>query len=84
MDEQLIGTVTHYFGKIGVCAIKLTNELAVGDKIHIKGNTTEFIQEVNSIQVEHEVTEKAGKDEEIGIKVNEKVHEGDEVYKVIE
>lgn len=85
MEEQLIGKVSHYFGNIGVAAIKLTaGELAVGDKIHIKAGNVDFTQEVNSIQIEHEVVQSAKKGDEIGIKLDEKVHEGNEVHKVIE
>lgn len=84
MEEQLIGKISHYFGNIGVAAIKLEDELTVGDRIRIKGANTDFEQEVNSIQIEHESTGKAGAGDEIGIKVNDKVHEGNEVYKIIE
>ena len=55
MEEVAIGTVEKYFGKIGVAAIRITNgEMKVGDKIHIKGHSTDFEQSVDSMQVEHE------------------------------
>lgn len=82
--EQLIGKITHYFGKIEVGIIELTKPLVVGDTIHIKGGTTDFEQKVDSIQIEHENVEKAKKGDAIGLKVKEKVREGDEVYKVLE
>ena len=70
---------------LSVSVVEITDgELAVGDKIHIKGHTTDFEQEVNSIQIEHAPVEKAEKGQTIGLKVNEKAREGDEVYKVIE
>jgi translation elongation factor EF-1alpha len=83
--EKLIGKVTHYFNKISVAIIEITDgELAVGDTIHIKGHTTDFIQLVNSMQVEHEKIEEAKKGDNIGLKVDNPVHEKDEVYKVTE
>lgn len=79
---EKIGTVTHCFGKIGVVVVNLKGELKVGDKIRFKGNKTDFEQEVNSMQIEREPVNKAGKGESIGLKVNEKVRVGDEVYLV--
>jgi len=83
--EELIGKITHYFGKIDVGIIEITKgKLVAGDKIHIKGATTDFEQNVDSMQVEHEQVEKAKKGDVIGLKVKDKTRDGDEVYKVIE
>ncbi len=83
--EKLIGTITHYYGKIGVAVLQLTgDELKVGDTIHIKGKTTDFTQVVNSMQIEHNTIEKAKKGDDIGLKIDQPVHEKDEVYKVTE
>jgi len=82
MAEKLIGKVNHWFGKIGVAGIALTDELAVGDRIHILGHTTDFEQEVTSIQIMHQDVAKAGPGDEIGIKVQFKTRSGDRVYKV--
>ncbi len=82
--EKLIGKVTHYFNKIGVAVIEITeDEINIGDTIHIKGHTTDFKQLVNSMQVEHKPVEKAKKGESIGMKVDSPVHEHDQVYKII-
>ncbi len=83
MEEVAIGTIEKYFGKIGVAAIRITSgEMAVGDKIHIKGHATDFEQSVDSMQVEHESVQKAGPGTDVGIKVKEKVHEKDTVFVV--
>ena len=82
--EQLVGKITHYFGKIEVGIIELSKPLKVGDTIHVKGGTTDFEQGVDSIQIEHEQVEKAKKGDVIGLKVKEKVREEDEVYKMLE
>ena len=83
--EEKVGFVEHYFDKIGVAAIKLTHgSLAVGDKIHVKGHTTDLEEVVDSIQIEHNVVQKADKDADIGIKISQKVREHDDVFKVIE
>ncbi|MGD0233376.1 MAG: EF-Tu/IF-2/RF-3 family GTPase [Syntrophorhabdales bacterium] len=83
MEEVAIGTVEKYFGKIGVAAIRITSgEMQVGDKIHIKGHSTDFEQSVDSMQVEHASVQKAGPGTDVGIKVKEKVHEKDMVFLV--
>lgn len=78
--EKLIGKVTHYYDKAGVAIVKLSAPAAVGDEIHFCGNKTDFEQTIESMQVEHEDIKKAKKGDEIGVKVNDKVREGDEVY----
>jgi len=84
MAEQKIGIVTHYFGKIGVAALKITDgELRVGDTIRIKGHTSDFTQTVKSMQVEHESVEVARTGDEIGLKTAEYAREHDSVYKVL-
>ena len=81
-EEKLIGKITHFFSNISVAVLELENSLAVGDKIKIKGRGQEFEQAVDSMQVEHKNVEKAGKGESVGMKVAQKVKEGDLVYKV--
>jgi len=83
MAEEKIGTITHYFGKIGVATVKITDgELKVGDTIHFKGHTSDFTQTVDSMQIEHESVEVARTGDEIGLKAAEYVREHDAVYKV--
>jgi putative protease len=83
MEEKEIGKVTHYFTKIGVAIVELTDELKVGDIIHIKGATTDFQQNVESMEIEHERVESAGAGQSIGLKVEERVRRGDTVYKLV-
>ena len=84
MAEQKIGIVTHYFGKIGVAALKITDgELKVGDTIHIKGHTSDFTQTVDSMEVEHESVDVARAGDEVGMKTAEYVREDDSVYRVM-
>jgi translation initiation factor IF-2 len=81
MEEIAIGKVAGYFGRIGVAAINITDgELRIGDRIKIKGHVTDFEQEVESMQSEHENLERAEAGTDIGIKVKEKVREHDTVY----
>ena len=84
-EERLeeVGKVTHYFTKIEVAVVDLTAPLSVGDRIAIKGATTDLEQTVESIQIEHEdvTTAKAG--QSIGLKVKERVRESDVVYKIV-
>ncbi|MFH0906816.1 MAG: hypothetical protein ABIC36_03290 [bacterium] len=85
MEEKLIGKITHYFTNIGVGVIEITaGDIKVGDKIHIKGATSDFEQKIDSMQVEHENVKKAKKGDAIGLKVDQQVREGDLVYKALE
>jgi len=77
---KLIGEITHYYDHIGVGIIKLKDTLVVGKSIRVKGGTTDFEQEVKSMQIEHEQVNRAGKGNMIGLKVKDKVREGDLVY----
>jgi len=80
MAELCIGKVTHYYSKIGVAIVDLTGDLRVGQQIHIKGHTSDFTEVVESIQIEHENVPEAKAGQCIGLKVKEKVREGDEVF----
>lgn len=82
--EERVGIVEDYFAKISVIAVKLEGELKVGDRIHIKGHTTDFYQQVESMQIEHNQVTSAKKGDSVGIKVSERCRKGDVVYKVIE
>jgi putative protease len=84
VEKKLVGKVTHYFTKIGVAVVELSDTLKIGDKISIEGATTNFEQEVESMQIEHEPVEEAKKGDSIGLKVKDRVREGDSVYKIIE
>ena len=82
MAEKEIGTVSSYFGHVGVAAIKLTGGLKIGDKVHIKGHTTDLKKKVGGIQIEKQKVEKAKKGDHIGIKVPDKVRPNDKVFLV--
>jgi len=82
MAEKEIGKVTHYFSRICVAGIELSDELTVGDAILIKGATTYFQQKVESMQLDKENIVKGEPGQLIGIAVQEKVRPGDTVYKV--
>ncbi len=79
-EKKLVGKITHYFSKIGVAVIELSGNLTAGDKISIEGPTTNVQQTVDSMQIEHKPIQSAKKGQAIGMKVVDKVREGDEVF----
>jgi putative protease len=83
MPEELVGKITDYFAKIGVIAVELSGTLKVGDRIHVKGHTTDFEQTVDSIQIEHQSVPEAGPGASIGIKVKEHCRHNDQVFRVV-
>ena len=84
-EERLeqIGAIRHFYGKLGVAVIDLTAKIVVGDTVRVKGATSDFTQKVDSMQIEHANVQNAGPGQSIGLKVKEKVREGDLVYKIL-
>ena len=84
MPEEKIGEVTHFFAKPMVAAIMLSATMKVGDKIHIKGSTTDITMEVTSMQIDRNPVDSADSGAEVGIQVPDKARQGDAVFKVTE
>lgn len=83
VEMKEVGRVTHYFSRINVAVIELSDKLSVGDRILIKGSTTNFEQTAGSMQIEHKNVTTADRGQSIGLKAKEKVREGDIVYKIL-
>lgn len=86
MSEQhepadAIGRVTHYFGHLSVAAVTLTAPLKVGDRIHVRGHTTDLVQAVASMEVEHRSVEQAGPGDDVALAVDDHVREHDLVFR---
>jgi selenocysteine-specific translation elongation factor len=82
VPEELVGEVSHWFGNINVAGIELSGKLSVGDRVHIVGHTTDFEQEITSMQVENEDVAEASPGDEIGVKLESRARPGDSVYRV--
>lgn len=82
MADFKVGRITHYYDKISVAVVEVLGTMAVGDKIKITDHDKEFEQVIESMQVEHEKVETAKKGETIGLKVDQPVKKGDEIFKV--
>lgn len=82
MPEVVIGKVTDFFAHPVVAGIELTANVKAGDKIHIKGHTTDLELAVTSMQIDNANVEQAKAGDNIGIKVSDRVRRGDIVYKV--
>ena len=84
MSEEVIGTVSDFFAHPVVAAIELTAALNVGDKIRIKGHTTDLELNIESMQINNEPVQEAKAGDSIGVKVPERVRDGDIVYKIVD
>ena len=82
MAEEVIGKVSDFFARPVVAGIELTAPLKVGDKIHIKGHTTDIEMTVNSMQINNMDVSEAKAGEAIGVKISDRARRGDTVYKV--
>lgn len=82
--EKRIGRVTHFYGRICVAVLELSDELQVGDVIYIRGRSTDFTQEVRSMEIEHQKVQSVGPGADVALQVLKRVHKGDAVFKVVE
>ena len=76
-----VGHILHFFSKINVAVLELTAPLAVGDRILVKGPSTDFDQIVESMQIEHKNIQKAETGQSVGLKTAQRARERDVVYK---
>lgn len=78
---EAIGHVTHYFSHLSVAAVSLEQPLAVGDRIHFSGHTTNLVQTVESMEVDHQSVERAGPGDDVAIRVDDHVRDHDLVFR---
>ena len=78
---EAIGQVTHYFSRRSVAAVRLRAPLALADKIHIRGHTTDLVQNVASMEVEHAKVERAGPDDDVALEVDDHVRDRDLIFR---
>jgi len=82
--EVEIGKITHYYNHLKVAVFKPTRSLKLGDEIHIHGHTTDFMQRVASMEVDHHTVDWVKPGDDVAIQVIQPVHEHDAVYQVVE
>lgn len=80
--EMRVGHVTHFFDHISVAVLELEDGLSAGDEIHIVGYNTDITQHVESMEINHHRIQQAGSGAEVAIKVDDRVHKGDVVFRV--
>lgn len=82
MMETQIGQITHFFNGISVAVLSLTDTLEVGDKIHILGHTTDFTQNVTSMEIDHTKVSSVSPGDDVALMVDEPVRVGDAILKI--
>jgi putative protease len=82
VTEELVGRVTHYFPDIAVAAATLSGELKVGDRVRVKGHTTDFTEAIESLEIEHQKVDRAGPGDNVAFKVSEKARPGDQLLRI--
>ncbi|MFO7785007.1 MAG: translation elongation factor-like protein [Thermodesulfobacteriota bacterium] len=82
MPEEEVGVIVKFFAKPSVAAVKATGGIQVGDRLHYRGATTDFTEEVASMEVDNQAVDKAKEGDLVGIKVKERVRENDKVLRV--
>lgn len=80
MKKFLCGKVLHFFPKISVAVVELSGELKVGESVSFEGATTDFSQQVSSMQVERKDVASASNGEQVGLKAEGRARAGDSVY----
>ncbi len=82
--EIEIGKVTHYYNHLNVAVISLTDNLKLGDRVHIVGHHTNITERVASMEVDHQPVVWVKTGDSVAIKVLDRVHEHDKVYRIVE
>jgi len=82
MSGIRIGQVTHYYDHLNVAVLALTETIRVGDTVHFLGHSTDFQQAVTSLQIEHQPVSEAGPGQDVALKVTQRVHPHDAVFKI--
>ena len=82
LTEKPIGSVMHYYTKLGVAIIKFKERVRAGDRVRVKGATSDFIQTLTSLERNRKTIRTASKNQQIGVKVRRRVREGDTVYRI--
>ncbi|MEK7287973.1 MAG: hypothetical protein AAB091_05390 [Elusimicrobiota bacterium] len=82
VEGTLLGTVEDYFSHVGVIAVTLQDSLVAGDTVRIKGHTTDIIEKIESLQIEHQSVTSAKAGDGVGIKVKDRCRPGDRVYRI--
>lgn len=78
--DNPVGEVTHYYGNLGVAIVKFNQDLPAGKNVAFQGVTTDFSQDLASLELDHKSVAVAPRGREVGVKVKDKVREGDKVY----
>jgi putative protease len=83
LEEEIIeiGKVINYYSKIKVAQVELSLPLSVGDRILIKGPSTDFEQNVEAIQVNRKNIQREEGGTNIGLKLMQFARQRDAVYK---
>ena len=85
MPEEQVAVIVKFFAKPSVAALEVTNgTIKVGDVLKYQGHTTDFTEEVTSLQIDNQAVEEAKKGDLVGVRVKERVRENDKVYKIVE
>ena len=80
-ESEAIGRVTHYYSHLSVAAVSLDAPLRMGDRVHFKGHTTDLVQAVDSMEVDHKAVERAGPGDDVAMKVEDHVREHDLIFR---
>ncbi len=85
MPEEQVGVIVKFFAKPSVAALEVTGgTIKKGDLLHYKGHTTDFTEEVASMEIDNQPVEEAKAGDLVGLKVSQRVRPNDKVYKVVE
>jgi len=82
MTGKRVGKVTHYFDHLNVAVLALSEGIRVGETLHFLGHSTDFKQQVTSLQIEHKAVETAKPGEDVAMKVDQRVHPNDAIFRI--
>jgi len=85
MPEEQVAVIVKFFAKPSVAALEVTSgTLKRGDVLRYKGHTTDFTEEIISMEIDNQPVDEAKVGDLVGLKVKERVRENDKIYKVVD
>ena len=80
-----IGQVVNFYNKVSVAELRVWDDLKIGDKIMIQGETTGSVTHIiESMQVDGADVNHVSKNSNVGVLMPSKVRKNDFVYKLVE
>jgi hypothetical protein len=77
-----VGVVVHWFPRASAAVVALSHPIHVGDTIHVRGHSTDFVQQVASLALDGAPVREGAPPQALGVRLDARARPGDRVYRV--